>query len=169
MTLIFALCSASPNLRPMPGCFVQPYSSLGLARSGSLPATTVGHCHPFSGPCPFSVHPCPVLWPPMVTKCHILASAVVSLMCPPTPSAPHSPYRVYCSIPANYKKHPESPLQPRAWNTQGAMCSLGSTGRGPVGCLAMLQVSQADRQQRSKLSRDPTGRWGRKHDKYGRA
>lgn len=166
MTLIFALCSASPNLRPMPGCFVQPYSSLGLARSGSLPATTVGHCRPFSGPCSFSVHPCPVSWPPVVTKCHILAYAVASLMCPPTPSAPHSPYRVYCSIPA---KHPESPLQPRAWNTQGAMCSLGSTGRGPVGWLAMLQVSQTDRQQRSKFSRDPTGRWGQKHDKCGRA
>lgn len=112
MTLIFALCSASPNLKPMPGCFMQPYPSLGLARSGSLPHATVGHCRPFSGPCPFSVLPCPVSWPPMVTNCHILASAVASLMCPPTSSAPHSPYRAYCSIPANDRKYLETLCSP---------------------------------------------------------
>lgn len=131
------LCSASPNLKPMPGCFMQPYPSLGLDRSGSLPPAAVGHCRPFSGPCPFSVHPCP-------HKCHILTSAVTSLMCPPTSSAPHSPYRAYCSIPDNYRKHPEALCSPEPGIPRELCVPLAAWTEG-LCCLAMLQVSQTDR------------------------
>lgn len=107
------LLSALPHLASnLGGCLVRAHPLSRAATSGGLPPATVGQCHPFSGPCRFSVFRYPVLWPPMQLPPGVTSSAVTSLRCPPTLSAPHAHTGPMCCIPC--LPITESTLKPSA-------------------------------------------------------